>query len=155
MIAAIQEVDRGLGNGLDLLWRISADLKRFKAITTGHPVIMGRKTYDSIGRPLPNRLNIVITRDASKQIEGCVVVGSLEEAVAKASETGDSEIFILGGGQIYEQAISLADRLYLTIVHAQKDANIFFPDYSAFARVVEKEKHPEHDPPFTWVTLER
>ena len=100
-----------IGDKNTLLWHISEDLKHFKAVTTGHPVIMGRKTYESLGRPLPNRTNVVITRQ-QVEIPGCRVVHSLGEAVALFP--GDDEVFVIGGAQIYAQALPLADRFYLT-----------------------------------------
>ena len=103
-----------IGKDNQLIWRLSADLKRFKALTTGHHIIMGRKTFDSIGKPLPNRTSIIITRQADYKAEGCIVVNSLEEALEKVP--ADQEAFIIGGGTIYKEAIDKADKLYLTRV---------------------------------------
>jgi dihydrofolate reductase len=154
IIAAIGK-NRELGKENKLLWRISADLGRVKTLTTGHPIIMGRKTYESIGRPLPNRTNIVLSRNPVP-IDDCVVLSSLEEAVAHARTLDTEEIFIFGGGQIYMQALPLADRLYLTRIEAEDPASdTFFPDYSDFTTVLNTESHPEHEPPYTWLTLER
>ncbi len=108
-----------------LIWHISEDLKRFKALTTGHPIIMGRKTYDSIGRPLPGRQNIVISRNPELKIEGCDVVGSLSEAIEIAQ---GEEKFVIGGGEIYRQALPLCDRLYLTKVEQSPEGDTFFPE---------------------------
>ena len=110
----------------DLPWRLSADLKHFKATTLGKPIVMGRKTWDSIGRPLPGRQNIVVTRQAELVAEGCDVVASLEDAVAAAGDA--DEIMIIGGSQIYAHALPLAARLYLTRVHAEIDGDAFFPE---------------------------
>lgn len=129
LIAALGN-NRALGYKNKLPWHIPADLKRFKALTTGHPIIMGRKTYESIGRPLPNRTNIVITRDKNLAIQGCVVCGSLEEAVKKALAVASEEIFVIGGGQIYEQALPLVTKMYLTFVDAAPDGDAFFPVYN-------------------------
>ena len=118
---------------------------------------MGRKTYESIGRPLPNRTNIVITRNANYSAVGCIVAASLEDALEKArgantgANTGD--IFIIGGGEIYNQAIMHADVLNLTLVDGDKKADTFFPDYSEFKNVLWQEDHPESTPAFSWVDL--
>ena len=114
-----------IGKDNQLIWRLSADLKRFKALTTGHHIIMGRKTFDSIGKPLPNRTSIIITRQADYKAEGCIVVNSLEEALAIVP--ADQEAFIIGGGTIYKEAIDKADKLYLTLVHGKFDGDTFFP----------------------------
>lgn len=110
----------------ELPWRLSDDLRHFKATTMGKPIVMGRKTYESIGRPLPGRQNIVITRQANFVAEGCDVVASLEDAAAK---TGDEkEIVVIGGSEIYSLALPMAERLYLTRVHAEVDGDAFFPE---------------------------
>ncbi len=154
IIAAVGK-NRELGKKNELIWRISPDLKRVKALTTGHPIIMGRKTYDSIGHPLPNRTNIVISR-AQMCIEGCLMYDSLQKGIESAQAIDSEEIFIFGGASIYTEALPLADRLYLTIIDAEEnEADVFFPDYNDFTKIIEEEKHPEHTPPFTWVTLER
>lgn len=154
IIAAVGE-NRELGKGNKLIWRIPADLKRVKELTTGHPIIMGRKTFDSIGHPLPNRTNIVLSR-TPLTIEGCIVVPSLEEALEAARAIDTEEIFIFGGGQVYEMAISHADRLYLTRVHeTDPESDAFFPDYTEFTKVISSEKYLEHEPPYTLLTLER
>ena len=154
IIAALGR-NRELGKQNELIWRVSADLKRVKALTTGHPIIMGRKTYESIGRPLPNRTNIVISASV-KEIEGCLVCGSFEKALEAARAIDPEEIFIFGGASVYERALPHTDRLYLTLVDAEdSDADTFFPDYKEFNKVIEKETHMGHEPPFTWVTLER
>ncbi len=108
-----------------LIWHISEDLKRFKVLTTGNPIVMGRRTYESIGRALPGRQNIVVSRQEGLQIEGCDVVGSLDEAIGIAE---GSDIFIIGGGEIYSQALPLADKLYVTKVDQSPDGDTFFPE---------------------------
>ena len=139
IIVAIQKKDRGLGYQNKLLHRIADDLKRFKKLTDGHPIIMGRKTYDSIGRPLPNRTNIVITRNNDWSQNGVRVVQSIEEAITEAKKIDTEEVFIIGGGQIYDQSINMADRLYLTIIDGNELSDAFFPEYeSLFLREVEK-----------------
>lgn len=125
--------DGAIGRGGDLLFPISADLKRFKAITMGHPIIMGRKTFESFPKgPLPGRLNIVVTRNADYRPEGAVTAHSLDEAINAAMATGTDEAFVIGGAQIYEQAMAHAHRLYLTRIDAYApDADAFFPDINA------------------------
>lgn len=123
-----------------LLWHISEDLKNFKRITTGHPVVMGRKTFESLGRALPGRRNIVISRQSDLQLEGAEVVGSLNEAVGLFS--AEDEVFIIGGGQIYAQAMALADKIYITEVEQAPDGDTFFPAINAETwREVFREKH--------------
>ncbi len=125
IIVAMSE-NRVIGRSGDLPWHLPADLKRFKALTTGHSIIMGRKTFDSIGRPLPNRTSIVITRNADYRPEGIIVVDCLDEAL-KRSEAG-KQVFIIGGGEIYRLALPRADRLYITMVHAMVEGDTFFPE---------------------------
>ena len=128
MISIIVAVAEGgvIGGGGDLLWHISEDLRRFKQITSGHTVIMGRKTYDSIGRPLPKRRNIVITRNGEWSAEGCERAESLEQAVAMCA--GEEEVFIIGGGEIYRQSMAIADKLYLTQVNKPYEGDTYFPE---------------------------
>lgn len=154
IIAAVGQ-HRELGKKNELIWRISDDLKRVKALTMGYPIIMGWNTYQSIGRPLPGRTNIVISWTPT-DIEGCVVVSSLEEALARAREIEHEEIFIFGGASVYTESIGNTDRLYLTRIEAtDTDADAFFPPYEQFSKVVSEEVHQEHEPPYTWLTLER
>lgn len=123
-IVAISE-NNAIGKDNQLLWRLPADLKHFKEITTGHPVIMGRKTYESVGRPLPNRRNILITRNTALQIEGVEVVNTLEQALALCE--GTEEVFIVGGAEIYKMAMPVTDQIFLTVVKGVFDADTFFP----------------------------
>lgn len=109
-----------------LLWHLPKDLKHFKDITSGHPVIMGRKTYESIGKPLPNRTNIVVSRQKDWFEEGILIVGSIKEAVKFAKKI-DEEVFIIGGGNIYDQTMDVVDRLEVTLVKADLEADTFFP----------------------------
>jgi dihydrofolate reductase len=127
MIAAMAK-DRVIGLNGSMPWHLPADLAHFKRSTMGCPVIMGRKTYDSIGRPLPGRENIVLSRSSSLKLKGCVVVSTLEDALSKLGDA--SEVFIIGGQQLYQQALPLADRLYLTHIDAEFEGDTFFPDYS-------------------------
>lgn len=122
----------GIGKTNELLWYISGDMKHFKGKTSGFPIIMGRKTYQSIGRALPNRKNIVITSDRNFQAEGCVITHSLDEALTEASKEENEEIFVIGGGQIYNLALPLTDKLYITKVEGDFGADTFFPDYRQF-----------------------
>lgn len=154
LIAAIDE-NRGIGLNNRLLFSIPADMRRFRKITLNHPVIMGRKTYESIGKPLPKRTNIVVTRNKAYKAPGSMVVHSLEEAINLARRQEKQEIFIIGGGQIYEQGIKLADKLYLTIVKGVYKADTFFPDYSEFKKVVFKEKGQYKQYQYTFLELER
>jgi dihydrofolate reductase len=154
IIAAIGQ-NRELGKKNELIWRISDDLKRVKALTIGHPLIMGWNTYQSIGRPLPGRTNIVISWTPA-EIEGCVVVSSLEEALEEAKKIESIEVFIFGGASVYTESIGIADRLYLTRIEAtDADADAYFPPYEQFKKVVNIEAHLEHEPPYTYLILER
>ena len=117
--------NRAIGKGNELLWHISEDLKGFKTTTMGKPIIMGRKTYESIGRPLPGRRNLVISRTENLKIEGVECYTSLDLAFASCTE--EDEVFVIGGGQIYDQTINIADKLYLTVVHKEYEADTFFP----------------------------
>ena len=125
IIAAIAK-NNALGKNNKLIWHLPADLKRFKKVTSNHHVIMGRKTFESLGNPLPSRTNIIITRNKNISFKNCVVVNSLEEALKAAKE--DENPFILGGAEIYKQAIKIADILDLTYIHHTFDADAFFPE---------------------------
>lgn len=125
IIVAIAK-NRAIGDENKLLWHISEDLKRFKSITTGHTILMGRKTYDSIGRPLPNRRNLVITRNEDLKIDGCECFTSIQKAIDSCKN--DEEVFVIGGGEIYKQTIVKADKLYLTVVNKEYKADTFFPE---------------------------
>lgn len=154
IIAAIGK-NRELGKDNKLLWHIPADLKRFQKITLSHPVIMGRKTFESIGKALPGRINIIITENKKFKVEDCIVCHSLGDAVKIASKKDKKEIFIIGGGQIYNQAINLADKLYLTIVQGNFDADTFFPDYSRFNKVIRREEGKYKQYRYTFLELEK
>ncbi|MFN3772195.1 dihydrofolate reductase [Cloacibacterium normanense] len=118
--------NREIGVDNQLLWHLPKDLKHFKELTSGHPIIMGRKTYESIGKPLPNRTNIVISRKNDWFEEGILIVGSIKEALKFAKKI-DENVFVIGGGTIYEQTIDLADQLEITLVDATLDADTYFP----------------------------
>ncbi|MXS71019.1 dihydrofolate reductase [Flavobacteriaceae bacterium W22] len=115
-----------IGSDNQLLWHLPKDLKHFKEITSGHPVIMGRKTYESIGKPLPNRTNIVISRKKDWFEEGILIIGSIKEAVKFAKKI-DEDIFIIGGGTIYDQTMEIVDKLEVTLVEANLEADTYFP----------------------------
>lgn len=158
-IAAIGAATRVLGKDNDLVWDIPEDLERFRNLTRGHPVIMGRKTWESIPperRPLPKRTNIIITTNPAYNAPGALVVSSVPEAIEKAKEAeGSDEIFIIGGSTIYEAALPQTDRLYLTLVHDDVPGDVHFPPYPEFTKVIEQEERPDHRPPFTYITLEK
>lgn len=126
LIVAVDEKG-GIGKNTQLPWHLPSDLKRFKALTMGHTLVMGRKTYETIGRPLPGREMVVLTRQKDYRAPGCTVVHSLTEALGFAKELHESELFIIGGGEIFKQTIDLADKIYLTTVHANVQANVSFP----------------------------
>ncbi len=129
IIAAIAN-NNALGKDNQLIWHLSADLKRFKKLTTGHHIIMGRNTFESIGKPLPNRTTVIITRNKNYKQESCIVVHSLEEAL-KVVKNDDSP-YIIGGAQIYKQSIDLVDKLDITMVHHDFEADVFFPKIDLF-----------------------
>jgi dihydrofolate reductase len=154
IIAAVAK-NRAIGKDNKLLWHISEDLQRFKKITSGHPMIMGQKTFESLGKPLPNRTNIILTLDKSYQALGCIIAHSIEEAVKIASEKDKEEIFFIGGGSVYSQAIKFADKLYLTLVEGEYDADTFFPDYSEFKKITFEEPHESAGYRYKFLELER
>jgi len=154
IICAISE-NRAIGKDNKLLWHITNDLNRFKELTSGHVVLMGRNTFLSIGRPLPNRTNIIITQDKRYKAAGCIVCHSLEEAIETAKQYEEDEIFIIGGGQIYKQTIGLVDKLYLTVVESEFEADTFFPDYSAFKNVVFEKSEESDGYKYKFLELER
>ena len=135
IIAAMSE-NRVIGKDGKVPWRIPEDMKHFRELTTPHPIIMGRKTFESIGRPLPGRTNIVITRDESLYVNGCVVVHSLDAAIETAQLIDKERVFVMGGGQVYDQAIVIANRLFLTVLDSDFEGDTYFPDYSEFNKVI-------------------
>lgn len=146
IIVAAAGKKRVIGTKGGMAWYIPQELKRFKEITMGHPIIMGRKTHESIGKALPGRTNIVVTREIDYKAEGCEVVHSLEEALRLASlAQGNNEVFIIGGGQIYQEAIHLTDKLYITYVDKEIKGDVFFPDYSQFKKVISQSDWQEHE----------
>jgi dihydrofolate reductase len=159
-IIAILAANDVIGRDNKLPWHMPADLKRFKALTMGHHLIMGRKTFDSIGKPLPGRINVVVTRNVDFSPEGVAVARSLEEAIGKAEAAGDDEIFIAGGAEIFAQALHRAGRMHLTRLHAEFEGDTFFPEFDDVNewKLVDAE-HFEPDEknayPYSFLTYER
>lgn len=155
-VVAIAE-NNAIGKDNQLLWRLPADLKHFKEITSGHTVIMGRKTYDSVGKPLPNRRNIIITRNTGLEIAGTEVVASMEEALQLCSS--EKEVYIIGGAQIYSSSLHITDKIYLTRVHQSFEADSFFPEIDPSLWIESDIEHhqPDEKNPigYTFSTLTR
>ena len=158
-IIAAMDTKRGIGVENKLPWRLSADLKKFRELTMGHHIIVGRKTFESIGKPLPGRQMIIVTRDRDFKAEGCDVVHSVEEAISLARERGEGELFICGGAEIYAQSIGFANRMYLTFVDAEVAADIFFPEFDEQEWSERESFHQPADEknqyPFTFKSLVR
>lgn len=156
-ISAIAAIGKNseLGKNNHLIWCIPDDLKRLRKLTSGHTIIMGRKTYESIGRPLPDRHNIVITRQPTYNAPGCTVVKSVVDAL-KAVAAEETEVFIFGGATIYELALPLVSRLYLTIIDAEDaEADVFFPDYTQFNNELISENHQTDSLTYSYKILEK
>lgn len=157
LIAAVSE-NNVIGNKGTLPWHLPDDLRRFRRLTEGCPIIMGRKTHESIGKPLAGRTNIIITRHKRK-VEGCRVVHSLKEALKVSRAFGAVEVFVIGGGEIYTRALPLADHFYLTRVHAEVEGDTFFPKWNEGEwREVSQERHEAdaaHPYPYTFLVYER
>lgn len=151
MIAAMGK-NRVIGKDNDMMWRLPKEWKHFKETTTGHCIIMGRKNIEAQGRALPNRTNIVLTRSQDLTFDGCVVVNSLEAAFAYCKEKGEEEAFICGGGQIYELALPLADKIYLTVVDYEEEGEVYFPEFDAskFSREELKSCSKSEDNQYAW-----
>jgi dihydrofolate reductase len=159
-IIAVVAANRVIGRDNKLPWHQSADLKRFKALTTDHHVLMGRKTYQELGKPLPARVNVVITNSPTFGSEGVAIARSIDEAIAKAEAAGDEEIFIIGGGEIFRQTLHRADRMYVTQIHADVAGDTFFPEFDDLNewRLVDREDFEadeKNDYPFSFLTYER
>ena len=145
-----------IGKANALLWRLPEDLKRFKKLTTGHPIIMGRKTYQSINRSLPDRTNIIVTRDKNLEIPRCIIVHSVIEAIEKAKEFDREEIFIIGGAEIYKETLPLVDRLYVTKVDLDVEGDAFFPEYSnIFTKKISEESGEFKGLKYSYLILEK
>jgi len=143
LIAAVAE-NNALGKDNQLLWHLPDDFKRFKNITSGYHIIMGRKTFESFPKPLPNRTHVIITRQKNYQPEACLIVDSLAKAIAVCPK--DEELFIIGGGEIYKQSIEMADKLDITRVHQTFDADTFFPEIDLTKwKLTSEEYHPKDE----------
>lgn len=160
IVAAMSRASRAIGKDNELLWHIPADLKRFKELTLGHPIIMGRKTFESIikilGKPLPGRTNIIVTRNPDYAVEGAIMAGSLEAAFAIAERENPKEIHIGGGAELYTAALPYADRLHLTYVDSDAGGDTFFPELSANFKEVKRYPKAEHEGlTYEWVDYEQ
>ncbi len=163
IVVAITGKKAAIGNGGKLLVYIPDDLKRFKAITLGHAIIMGRKTYESIGRLLPGRKNFIVTRNPSLNIPDAVICTDLDQAIDEAwrhesqGSNVNKEIFLIGGGEIYKQGLPRVKKLYLTIVESDLEGDVFFPDYSDFKKETFREERLDEKTglKYSWIDLER
>jgi dihydrofolate reductase len=160
MIAIVVAVAENnvIGKDNQLIWHLPADLRFFKNLTMGHPILMGRKTYESIGKPLPGRTTVIITRQQDFEATGCIVVNSIDEAIAEA-QTIDQDVYIIGGAEIYKQALTKTDTIYLTRVHHTFDGDTFFPELDESNwEVASEEKHEPDEKnkySFSFITLKR
>jgi dihydrofolate reductase len=136
--------DNVIGKDNQLIWHLPADLKHFKHLTMGHPILMGRKTYESIGKPLPGRTTIIITRQKDYQVEGCIVVHSVKDAIEKGLQL-DQDIYIIGGAEIYKQALPFTDTIELTKIHHSFDGDTYFPDINDEEWETESKENHEPD----------
>ena len=156
IISLIAAIGKNMVIGTDnkLPWKLSADLKRFKELTLGKPVIMGRKTFESIGRPLPNRINIIITRDKNYRADGCVVVRSAEDALKAAKHS--EEAMVIGGGQIFREFLSKANKMYLTLIDKEFEGDAYFPEYNENEwKEVFREERSDSGLKYAFVNFER
>lgn len=148
-----------IGRDNDLPWKLPDDMKHFVSTTKGHCILMGRKNLESFGRLLPNRTNILLTRDREYKFEGAKIFYELEQAITFAKESGEEELMVIGGGEIYRQCLPFADRIYLTRVHAEIEGDVYFPELdSSFWEVTTKEFHEKdekHNFSFTFQTFDR
>ena len=153
IIVAIAQ-NNAIGKDNQLLWHIPADLKRFKQLTTGHTIVMGKRTFESLPiRPLPNRRSVVITDLAGEEIEGCTMAYSIQDAIDKMDD--EKENFIIGGGSVYRQFLPIADNLYLTIVQKDFDADTFLEIDLSEWETIEREDHYEEELPYYYINLKR
>lgn len=156
LIVAMDQ-DRGIGKENRLPWHLSQDLKRFRELTMGHYLLMGRKTWESIGRPLDGRTSIVVTANRHYFPEDCIVVHSVEEGIQYADACGEMELFIVGGGEVFKQALPIANKVYLTQIHAIVQGDVFFPEFDMrYWKEVDRVDYPcdtNNQFPFTFVTL--
>lgn len=157
IISAIAAIDknRGIGKNGSIPWKIPEDMTHFKQVTTGHVVIMGRKTYESISKPLSKRTNIIITKQTNFKAEECIIVHTINDAIRLAKELEQNELFIIGGSEIYSAALPFIQLLYLTIIEQRFDCDTFFPDYSDFHIVNESETMHSNSIKYFYQTLSR
>ncbi len=155
MIAAVARNNRAIGKNNALLWNIPEDMQHFRRLTARHVVVMGENTFKSIGRPLPERVNIVLSVDPKFSNDYCKVVRSIDEALAIAKQYEKEEIFIIGGASIYHQFLQYAERLYLTLVDGEYDADTYFPPYNEFTKIVNEEKCHNGKYNFSFIVLEK
>ena len=147
-----------IGKDNQLLWKLSSDLKRFKNITTGHYILMGRKTFESIGKPLPNRTSLIISRNFVCDFENCYVFKTISDAIIYAAQQGQEEIFVVGGGEIYKQTMTLANTIHLTIVHTEIEGDTHFEYDDSNWKVLHSEfipKDEKNEFDSTYIVLER
>ena len=146
--------NRVIGNRGDIPWKIPGEQKKFKEITLGHSIIMGRKTYESIGRPLPGRTNIVITRQADYRAAGCIVVHDLDSAF-RSCPPEENEAFICGGGQLYQESLPVTDRIYLTVLPREVTGDTYFPEISEVEFKISKSEHIDGVEPYDFLVYDR
>ncbi len=147
-----------IGKDNQLLWKLSSDLKRFKNITSGHYILMGRKTFESIGKPLPNRTSLIISRNFECDFENCYVFKTISDAIIYAAQQGQEEIFVVGGGEIYKQTMTLANTIHLTIVHTEIEGDTHFEYDDSNWKVLHSEfisKDEKNEFDSTYIVLER
>jgi len=158
LIVAMDQ-NNGIGYQNQMAWHLPAELKRFRSLTMGHHLIMGRKTFESIGKPLPGRTTIVVTRNQAYRSEDCFIAHSITDALDLAKAQGENEVFICGGNVIYQETLGVADRLYLTRIHAKFQTDIFFSEFDvSLWQEISTENHPsdEKNPyPFTFHVYDR
>jgi dihydrofolate reductase len=149
-------LNREIGINNQIPWKLSEDLKNFKKTTMGHHILMGRKTYESIGKPLPGRTNIILTRNSNYQAADCITVTSLDEAIKLAKTKGETELMVIGGAEIYKEALGRANRIYLSKVDFKGKADAFFPEFNEKDwKVISEVKHSTDSIPWTFKVIER
>lgn len=150
MIVAIGK-NREIGLDNKMLWHVKEDFKNFKAVTMGHHMLMGRKTFESIGRPLPGRTTIILTRDKDYKQDDCLIVHSVDQGIALAKERGETELFICGGANIYEQFLDQTQKLYLSKIDFEGEADTFFPEFEQLSwKKIEERKYQAHEKTPAW-----
>ncbi|MEX0967816.1 MAG: dihydrofolate reductase [Bacteroidia bacterium] len=154
-LIAAMSTNRVIGKDNDLVWHMPADLKFFKKTTIGHHILMGRKTFESFGKALPGRTNLVLTGQRDVEIPGATVVHSMEDAISLAQAAGEEELFIGGGAKVYEESLSIADRIYLTLIHHTFEGHAFFPvfDVSEWKEVSREDHAPDEKNPYAYSFL--